>query len=502
MFKVSKNGKDFIYNAVQIQGTNIDKSTIQNGDYLKYTGTGWVGDSVSLISATGTFYSDYVFWDNINSSWSVGSDNVHIGKNSGQTNQSISTVAIGESSGQLNQGTSAVSIGYTSGQYNQAVNAIAIGYSAGQYNQGSQSIAIGASSGYTSQSSQAIAIGNGAGFESQGNNSVALGYYAGQNNQGSNSVAIGNNSGQQLQGNGSVAIGDSAAVYNQGGYCFAFGPGSGQLNQGFQSISIGSGSGENNQGIQSISMSVAAGQNDQGSQSIAIGYYAGQNNQGNKCIAIGSSSGQNSQGANAIAIGQQSGENNQGDQSIAIGTFAGSQDQHANTIILNASGTDLNSVTSSSFYASPVRNDNNPAFNTLTYNTTNMEVCVNTTKTFVIDHPEHETKYLVHACLEGPEAGVYYRGEGYCDKTTTIELPKYVKNLANQLTVNVSVIQDELSEIPTISSSRVIDGKYFNVFTSKPCYFNWLVIGKRCDIKTEVEKQEVSLKNFGPYTWI
>ena len=32
-------------------------------------------------------------------------------------------------------------------------------------------------------------------------------------------------------------------------------------------------------------------------------------------------------------------------------------------------------------------------------------------KTFVIDHPDDENKYLVHVCLEGPEAGVYYRGK-------------------------------------------------------------------------------------------
>jgi len=32
-------------------------------------------------------------------------------------------------------------------------------------------------------------------------------------------------------------------------------------------------------------------------------------------------------------------------------------------------------------------------------------------KTFVREHPLNKDKYLVHACLEGPEAGVYYRGE-------------------------------------------------------------------------------------------
>lgn len=32
------------------------------------------------------------------------------------------------------------------------------------------------------------------------------------------------------------------------------------------------------------------------------------------------------------------------------------------------------------------------------------------TKTFVIDHPIVPQSYLVHTCLYGSEAGVYYRG--------------------------------------------------------------------------------------------
>ena len=33
-------------------------------------------------------------------------------------------------------------------------------------------------------------------------------------------------------------------------------------------------------------------------------------------------------------------------------------------------------------------------------------------KSFIIDHPDDSSKYLVHVCLEGPEAAVYYRGKG------------------------------------------------------------------------------------------
>ena len=42
-------------------------------------------------------------------------------------------------------------------------------------------------------------------------------------------------------------------------------------------------------------------------------------------------------------------------------------------------------------------------------------------------------KYLVHACLEGPEAGVYYRGKGKLDNfKTEIKLPDYATQIAKR----------------------------------------------------------------------
>ena len=40
----------------------------------------------------------------------------------------------------------------------------------------------------------------------------------------------------------------------------------------------------------------------------------------------------------------------------------------------------------------------------------------NGNKTFVIQHPTNTNKYLIHACLEGPESGVYYRGKTFITK--------------------------------------------------------------------------------------
>jgi hypothetical protein len=46
------------------------------------------------------------------------------------------------------------------------------------------------------------------------------------------------------------------------------------------------------------------------------------------------------------------------------------------------------------------------------FNEYNNSLLYNTSKTFIIDHPIKKDKYLVHACVEGPETGVYYRGKG------------------------------------------------------------------------------------------
>ena len=101
-------------------------------------------------------------------------------------------------------------------------------------------------------------------------------------------------------------------------------------------------------------------------------------------IKIGdASSGQITQGSNAIAIGNKAGYNNQGSNSIAIGYQAGLNDQSDNTIILNASGSALNSTKPNSLYIDPIRDNTtdavkNNTFN-LFYNTTNKEVCYDST---------------------------------------------------------------------------------------------------------------------------
>lgn len=108
-------------------------------------------------------------------------------------------------------------------------------------------------------------------------------------------------------------------------------------------------------------------------------------------------------------------------------------------------------------------------------------------KTFAIKHPLDETKNLVHACLEGPENGVYYRGES----TTSggwaeITLPDYFEALTMQEYRSVlltALFEDEDDPISALAASRVKDGK-FKVWSGVPAQkFYWEVKAVRGDIE-------------------
>lgn len=124
-------------------------------------------------------------------------------------------------------------------------------------------------------------------------------------------------------------------------------------------------------------------------------------------------------------------------------------------------------------------------------------------KTFIIDHPLDDDKYLVHACLEGPEAGVYYRGEGEIlpgTKYINIELPKYTSAFSD-FTINITqIIENDDDDINTYASGRVIDNT-FKVY-GKPGKFNWMVFAKRSDIKVEPNKSDIIVRGDGPYKYV
>jgi hypothetical protein len=126
------------------------------------------------------------------------------------------------------------------------------------------------------------------------------------------------------------------------------------------------------------------------------------------------------------------------------------------------------------------------------------------TKTFVIDHPIYQDKYLVHGCLEGPEAGVYYRGsvelglEGFVE----VSLPDYVASLAYNFTVNLTHIFDENTDtLPKIYSSTLVKNNKFRIYGPVGNVF-WHVYATRQYIEVEPRKDSVNVKGSGPYRWI
>ena len=61
-----------------------------------------------------------------------------------------------------------------------------------------------------------------------------------------------------------------------------------------------------------------------------------------------------------------------------------------------------------------------------------------TPKKFDIQHPiKGEGHRLVHACIEGPEAGVYFRGR--CRNKNVIEMPYYWKGLVHEDSISVQL---------------------------------------------------------------
>ena len=301
-----------------------------------------------------------------------------------------------------------------------------------------------------------------------GTSSLALGNGAGQTSQSTETVAVGINAGQSNQSNDAVAIGAGAGQYLQGGF----------------SIAIGNNAGQSSQAVNSIAIGVSAGQNNQDVNSVAIGNNAGNNNQGNSSVAIGNNAGNNSQGSN----------------SIAIGNNAGATNQAANSIILNANGSALDAG-NSGFFVNPIRSASGS--NILTYNNTTSEITYDGGKTFVINHPTKPDRYLVHACLEGPEAGVYYRGEAKVEnnQSVTVKLPDYVSALASNFSIQITPIySDDTDENIVYSTSRVKD----NAFTvhGKNGSFYWLVYAQRGKVKVEPKKSDVEVGGDGPYKYI
>jgi hypothetical protein len=307
-------------------------------------------------------------------------------------------------------------------------------------------------------------------------------------------VAIGAYAGNQSQFSGAIAIGQFASSNNQGTNAIAIGIEAGRFSQQTLAIAIGN----------------QAGYTGQGQYSVAIGFEAGKYDQGFGAVAIGYGSGRFTQGIYSIAIGNNAASFGQSNNSIIMNAGTYSINQPANSIVLNATNFPVGDpfVSSSAFYVSPVREITTNAnasylmlYNNSTKEITHSQLQSNYNKTFVIDHPKDINKYLVHACLEGPESGVYYRGKGEIqnNQSTKILLPDYVDALAYEFTVQITPIYTS-NKYPNFQCTEVTKNE-FEVYGENGKFF-WLVHAKRSEVDVEPLKSKTTVKGDGPYRWI
>ncbi len=104
------------------------------------------------------------------------------------------------------------------------------------------------------------------------------------------------------------------------------------------------------------------------------------------------------------------------------------------------------------------------------------------TKNFAIEHPEKPGWRLIHAAVEAPEAGVYYRGEGVlADGQARVGLPDYFEALTRKEGRTVQ-LTCQGAEPFLLSATRVENGA-FQVFGTRPeGAFFWEVKAVRNDV--------------------
>lgn len=117
-------------------------------------------------------------------------------------------------------------------------------------------------------------------------------------------------------------------------------------------------------------------------------------------------------------------------------------------------------------------------------------------KNFKIKHPLKSGKDLVHASLEGPEAGVYYRGTAELKNgQVTITLPDYFEALTSKQDRTVQLTNIDGGDMIFVKSqngAQVKNGKFVVQSSNKNSQqkFNWQVTAIRADIPAlEVEPE-------------
>jgi hypothetical protein len=120
---------------------------------------------------------------------------------------------------------------------------------------------------------------------------------------------------------------------------------------------------------------------------------------------------------------------------------------------------------------------------------------VGASKSFLIEHPLDGERDLLHSAVEGPEHGVYYRGEGQLqDGRATVELPRYFEALcrAEGRSVQITPRVDDAARAPAVLGATPVRNGAFTVVagtgTDQDQGFYWEVKAVRNDLdELEVE---------------
>lgn len=107
----------------------------------------------------------------------------------------------------------------------------------------------------------------------------------------------------------------------------------------------------------------------------------------------------------------------------------------------------------------------------------------------VIQHLPESNKWLVHACLEAPDEGIYYRGKTeILEDFLDINLPDYAI-IGTDWTLH-------LASIRKICRTFSYDSEYGHG------KFSWIIFGKRKHLHAEIDKTRVTVSGDGPYKYL
>ena len=112
-------------------------------------------------------------------------------------------------------------------------------------------------------------------------------------------------------------------------------------------------------------------------------------------------------------------------------------------------------------------------------------------KQFNIPHPNKSGKRLVHACIEGPEVGVYHRGK--LVGSNVIELPDYWTNLIDPETITVHLTPHESYQ--ELYVKDIEWGRRINVVNNAGGTINcsYVVYAERIDVeKLQIEQDDIN----------